>query len=133
MVLGCALLFFGAIQHAGVGIGPLREPKIIPAIAEIICGLALLLSAIALLLRLSWKAAMVACVIALTEVVLEIVASAILAGPQTASNHSRLYFPDGYVYTMGDDRYHGSVLVLMMTSLLILIIKKSALLSNDPR
>jgi hypothetical protein len=37
------------------------------------------------------------------------------------------------VYTMGDDLYHGSVLVLMMTSLLILIIKKSMLLSNDPR
>ena len=134
MVLGCALLFFGAVLHAGVGIGPFREPKIIPAfIAEIICGLALLLSAIILLLRRGWTAAMVASVIALTEAILEIFASTILAGAQTASDHSRLYFPDGYVYTMGDDLYHGSVLVLMMTSLLILTIKKSAILSNDPR
>ena len=134
MALGCALLLFGAILHAGVGIGPFSEPKIIPAfIAEIVCGLALLLGVIILLLRRGWTAAMVASVIALTEVVLEIVASTILAGAQTASDHSRLYFPDGYVYTMGDDLYHGSVLVLMMTSLLILTIKKSAILSNDPR
>jgi hypothetical protein len=31
MASNAALFFFGAVQHAGVAIGPFREPRILPA------------------------------------------------------------------------------------------------------
>jgi len=43
LMLGNAAVFvFGALQHAGVSIGPLHEPTIVPAsIVEVFCALAL--------------------------------------------------------------------------------------------
>ena len=43
-MLGNAAVFvFGALQHAGVSIGPLHEPTIVPAsIVEVFCALALI-------------------------------------------------------------------------------------------
>jgi hypothetical protein len=132
MVIAAALFFFGAILHAGFGVGPLHEPQIIPAaIVETICGLALLFAVKLLLVRRCWTAAIIANVIALAEVVLEIVVRTALAGPHTASNHARPYFPDGYVYTIGDDLYHGSVLAFLTIGLLILSFKRSAILTNE--
>jgi hypothetical protein len=129
MLLAAALLFFGATLQAGVGIGSLREPQVIPlAILEMICGLALLFSVWVLFGRHGWKIALVANAIAFIGIVVEIVIRAILAGPHTAPNHSRLFFPNGYVYTVGDDFYHASVLGLIVVSFLILAIKKSTLL-----
>jgi hypothetical protein len=44
LMLGNAALFvFGGFKHAGVAIGPLREPVIIPAtIVELLCAVALI-------------------------------------------------------------------------------------------
>ncbi len=131
MVMTALLFVFGAILQAGVAIGPLREPQIVPvAIVETGCGLVLLFSVLVLLMRRGWKAALVANAIAFTEVVAEILMRTTLAGPQTASYHSRLFFPEGYVYTIGDDHYHASLLGLIIISLLILSIKRSRLLGN---
>jgi hypothetical protein len=42
LMLGNGAVFvFGALQHAGVSIGPLHEPTIVPAIVEAFCALAL--------------------------------------------------------------------------------------------
>lgn len=50
MFSNAALFLFGAVQHAGVAIGPYREPRIIPAtIVEILCGLSLVWGTTALL------------------------------------------------------------------------------------
>ena len=47
MVANAALFLFGAVQHAGVAIGPFHEPRIIPAaIVETICAIALLSGAL---------------------------------------------------------------------------------------
>jgi hypothetical protein len=44
---GDALFFFGAVQHVGISLGRINEPKIIPAaIVETICGLFLLWAAL---------------------------------------------------------------------------------------
>ena len=131
MLLVAALLFFGATLQTGVGIGPLREPQVIPfAILEMTCGIVLLFAVRVLLVRRGWKIALVANAIASIGIVAEIVMRMTLAGPQTASNHSRLFFPDGYVFTVGDDFYHASVLGLISISLLILAIKRSTLLTG---
>ena len=133
MILAVALLFFGATLQAGVGIGSLREPQIIPlAILEMTCGLLLLFAVRVLLVRRGWKIALVANAIAFTGIVVEIVVRMTLAGPHTASNHSRLFFPDGYVYTVSDDFYHASVLGLITISFLILAIKRSHLGKQSP-
>lgn len=58
MILNAALFLFGAIQHAGIPLGPYREPTIIPAvIVETVCGLFLLCVGIAVLRHYStgWK------------------------------------------------------------------------------
>lgn len=50
MLANAAVFIFGALQHAGVSIGPLHEPVIVPAsIVEIICALALVWGAVAAL------------------------------------------------------------------------------------
>jgi hypothetical protein len=49
LMLGDAALF-GALQHAGVAIGPLHEPLIVPAsVFEVLCALALSWGAAAVL------------------------------------------------------------------------------------
>src|ERR1700730_15043043 len=60
LILGNAALFvLGALQHAGVAIGPLREPVIIPAsIVELLCALVLIWGAAVVLIRShkAWRA-----------------------------------------------------------------------------
>jgi hypothetical protein len=42
MLADAALFVFGALQHAGVAIGPLHEPVIVPAsVVEVLCASAL--------------------------------------------------------------------------------------------
>jgi hypothetical protein len=51
LMLGNAALFvFGALQHAGVAVGPLHEPVIVPAsVVEVLCAMALSWGAAAVL------------------------------------------------------------------------------------
>jgi Ca2+/Na+ antiporter len=49
MFSNATLFFFGALQHAGVALGPFHEPYILPAaIVETICGVALVAGGTAL-------------------------------------------------------------------------------------
>jgi hypothetical protein len=102
-----ALFFFGAVQHAGVALGPFHEPQIIPAaIVEAICGFALVWGVTALITK-DWagrRAAVVANLIALSGVVIGLVALALGAGPRTASN----------------DLYHKLMLILIAGALLLI-------------
>jgi hypothetical protein len=63
LMLGNAALFvFGALQHAGVAIGSLREPVIISAsVVELLCALALSWGAAAVLKQSlkAWRAAFI--------------------------------------------------------------------------
>ena len=92
-VLYAATFFFGALLHLGVriplGFAVLAEPRILPAtIVESLCGLALLISAFAVLTRMSfaWTAAFAAHAFALGGVMLGIVALAVGGGPSTDLN-----------------------------------------------
>jgi hypothetical protein len=107
MITNAALFFFGALQHAGLAIGPFHEPRIVPAaIVETLCGLSLVCGVTAVLIhaRLGWRAALIANLAALGGVLLGIAALAAGLGPRTASN----------------DLYHLIMLVLIGTSLVIL-------------
>jgi len=43
LMANAGLFFFGAVQHAGVAVGPFHKPLIVPAaIVETLCGLCLL-------------------------------------------------------------------------------------------
>jgi hypothetical protein len=107
MVANAALFLFGAVQHAGVAVGPLREPRILPAaIVEILCALSLAWGTVAVFghrIR-AWRAALITNLVALSGVVLGIAALAAGAGPRTASN----------------DLYHRMMLVLIGAALLVL-------------
>jgi hypothetical protein len=110
LMLGNAALFlFGALQHAGVAIGPFGEPRIIPAsIVETLCAMGLIWGA-AKILSESQKArrsALIGNAIAITGVAIGIVALAAGAGPRTASN----------------DLYHKVMLALSAASILFLLI-----------
>jgi ascorbate-specific PTS system EIIC-type component UlaA len=112
----CAFLF-GAVQHVGISLGRINEPKIIPAaIVETICGLFLLWGSIAVLSRVSghWKVALIGNLVALAGVLLGMAALAAGRGPRTASN----------------DLYHRIMLVLIAAGLLILFFTRAALRRN---
>lgn len=92
-VLEALALLTGAVAHLGVriplGVVVLAEPRILPAtIVEGLCGFVLLGSAYAVFTSKpwAWTAAVVAQAIALGGVLLGIVALAVGAGPNTASN-----------------------------------------------
>ena len=111
MLINAALFVFGAVQHAGVRIASFHEPRIIPAaIVESICALSLVLGAGAMLTRQTraWVIAVVGNVVALSGVVLGIVALALGAGPRTASN----------------DLYHRVMLVLVAIALFSLFLRR---------
>ncbi len=113
MASNAALFFFGAVQHVGVPIGSLREPRIIPAaIVEALCGLVLTWGTIALFGHKpsARRIPVVANAVAAGGVVLGVVALAIGAGPRTPSN----------------DLYHRVMLALIASSLLILFFTRSA-------
>ena len=112
MLANAALFFFGAIQHAGVALGPFHEPYIIHAtIVETLCGLALLCGALALLCnwKKSWGAALTGNLIALAGVLLGMAALAVGAGPRTASN----------------DLYHRLMLILIALATVALFFQRS--------
>ena len=114
MIVNAALFLFGAVQHAGVAIGPFHEPRIIPAaIVETICAISLLLGAAAVLGQVlnPWRMALITNLVALGGVLLGVAALAAGAGPRTASN----------------DLYHRIMLVLIAASLVILFFARSAL------
>ena len=109
MLANAAVFVFGALQHAGVSIGPLHEPVIVPAsIVEIICALALVWGAVAVLRQSpkAWRAALLGNLVAILGVAIGMVSLAVGAGPRTASN----------------DLYHRIMLVLAAASLLVLIV-----------
>jgi hypothetical protein len=106
MFTNAALFFFGAVQHAGVAIGPLHEPLIVPAaIVEGLCGLSLVFGGAAVSIhRRAFRVAISANLFALAGVLLGVVALALGAGPRTRSNTI----------------YHEIMLVLIAASLLFL-------------
>ena len=110
LMLGNAALFvFGALQHAGLVIGSLSEPVIIPAsIVELLCALALIWGVVAVLTGSlkAWRSALIGNLIAIAGVAIGMVALAVGAGPRTASN----------------DLYHGIMLALAAASLVSLFV-----------
>ena len=108
LMLGNAALFvFGAVQHAGLVIGPFHEPHILPAaIVECICAVALVMGALAVLSGSpkSWLAALIGNLVPIIGVMIGIVALAARRGPRTASN----------------DLYHKIMLTLAIASLVVL-------------
>ena len=110
LMLGNATLFLsGALQHAGVAIGPLREPVIIPAsIVELLCGLVLIWGTAAVLIRShkAWRAALMGNLVAIAGVTIGMVALAAGAGPRTVTN----------------DLYHRIMLALAAASLIIIFV-----------
>jgi hypothetical protein len=111
MAANATIFFFGAVQHAGVAIGPFHEPRILAAaIVETVCGVSLLWGAVALFRnwKRSWGRAVIANSIALGGVLLGIAALALGAGPRTASN----------------DLYHRVMLVLIAAATLILFFQR---------
>jgi len=113
MFANAALFFFGALQHAGVAIGPFYEPRIIPAaIVETICGLSLLWGGAMVFSHSGsrWRMALITNLVALGGVLLGIAALAAGAGPRTASN----------------DLYHRIMLVLIAASLVIVFCGRRA-------
>jgi hypothetical protein len=121
MFLNAALFVFGAAQHAGVSIGPFHEPRIIPAaIVETLCALALIWGGAAVLRGSgkAWRAALIGNLVAITGVIIGMVALAHGRAPRTASN----------------DLYHRIMLILAAASLVILFIPagRRALGTNRP-
>lgn len=117
MISNATLFFFGAVQHAGISLGRIHEPKIIPAaIVETICGLFLLWGSIAIAgqFSASWKIALIGNLVALAGVLLGMAALAAGRGPRTASN----------------DLYHRIMLVLIAAGLIILVFARTALRRN---
>lgn len=113
LALNALLFFFGAYQHAGGAIGPLHEPRIVPAaIVESLCGLFLTGGAFALIAgwRKARRFAVIANFVALAGVLLGMAALALGAGPRTASN----------------DLYHRIMLALIAGSLFLLFLRRRA-------
>ncbi|HSU58755.1 MAG TPA: hypothetical protein VLI55_05530 [Bryobacteraceae bacterium] len=109
MLINAVLLILGAVQHAGIALGPFRQPPILPAtIVESICALALIWGAAAVLSGSpkAWLSALIGNLVAIAGVTLGIVALALRAGPRTASN----------------DLSHRIMLVLAAASLVILFL-----------
>ena len=110
LMLGNAAVFvLGALQHAGVVIGPLHEPVIVGAtVVETLCALALVWAAWAALSRSprAWRRALIANLVVIAGVAFGMVALAVGAGPRTASN----------------DLYHEIMLALAAASIVILVL-----------
>ena len=112
MFSNATLFFFGALQHAGVALGPFHEPYIVPAaIVETICGVALVAGGTALLTGWRrWGMALVGNLVALGGVLLGRAALAAGRGPRTASN----------------DFYHNLMLVLIGIAIVLLLAARAA-------
>jgi hypothetical protein len=93
LMLGkCSPIFvFGASQHAGVAIGSLHEPVIVPAsVVEVLCAVALSWGAAAVLKQSlkARRAAFIGTLVAIIGVAIGMVSLAVGAGPRTASNQA---------------------------------------------
>jgi len=120
MTLNTALFLFAALLHAGVALGRLHEPQIIPAtIVEVICGTFLARGALAVLNHWAseWRVALIANLVALGGVVLGMVSLAAGKGPRTASN----------------DLYHRLMLILIAASVVILFLIRNSSRALPPR
>lgn len=109
MAINVGVFFFCAVLHAGVAIGPLHEPRIVPAsIVESLCGFSLLWGTLTVLRRQTKeiRGALIANSIALGGVLLGIVSLAVGAGPRTASN----------------DLHHRVMLTLIGASFLVIFL-----------
>jgi hypothetical protein len=107
MLANASVFVFGALQHAGVGIGPLHEPVIVGAtVVETLCASALIWATAALLKTSprAWRRALIANGVVIAGVLFGMVALALGAGPRTASN----------------DFYHEIMLALAAASIGIL-------------
>ncbi|MGD1080702.1 MAG: hypothetical protein ABR881_20465 [Candidatus Sulfotelmatobacter sp.] len=114
MFANASVFLFGAVQHAGVALGPFHEPRILPAaIVETICGLLLAGGAAALLRTAGAKKglALTANFVAVGGVLLGMVALAVGAGPRTASN----------------DLCHRIMLILAGASVVVPLVRRSRL------
>ena len=118
MISNAALFFFAALLHAGIALGRLHEPQIIPAtIVEVICGTFLARGALAVFNHwagergLAWTGNLVA----LGGVALGMAALAAGRGPRTASN----------------DLYHRLMLALLAASFVILFLMRNS--ARSPR
>lgn len=111
MIANAALFLFGAAQHAGIAVGLFHEPRIIPAaIVEAICAVSLVVGAVALFreIRTPWHSALIGNFVALSGVLLGIIALAVGAGPRTASN----------------DLYHRIMLALIAAAVVVLLLDR---------
>jgi hypothetical protein len=89
MLLNAAFFGVGAVLHLGIQVGPLTEPRIVPAtVVETICALALVAGALAPLYAsgIAAAAAVTANIVALAGISLGAIALALGAGPRTVSN-----------------------------------------------
>jgi hypothetical protein len=110
MTANAALFVFGAVQHAGIRLGPFQEPRIVPAaIVEGLCAAALVWGALAIFGRRThaWRAGLITNLVALGGVVLGMAALAAGAGPRTESN----------------DLYHRIMLAMIGAALLLLFVQ----------
>lgn len=118
MFANAGLFFFAAVLHAGVSIGRLHEPHILPAaIVEVICGAALAWGAASILTRSphQWRNALIGNLVPLGGVLLGKAALAAGRGPRTASN----------------DLYHNLMLVLIAASIVMLVSARPAFHRNQ--
>lgn len=107
MFANTGLFFFGAIQHAGVPIGPFHESFILPAtIVETVCGAFLIWGAVAVFKSKSagCRKPLVGNLVALGGVLLGMAALASGRGPKGT----------------GGDPYHPIMLALAVASLILL-------------
>jgi len=114
MIANALLFFFGAVQHAGLRLGPFHEPRIPPAmVVETLCGISLLWGGTTVWrhANVDWPGPLIANLIALGGVLLGMAALAAGRGPRTASN----------------DLYHHIMLVLIGASILVLFVWRSML------
>jgi hypothetical protein len=109
MLANAVLFLFGAVQQAGVSIGPLSEPVIRPtSVVETVCALFLIWGGVAVWNRSRRVrgAAMTGNFLAIGGVIVGMVALAAGRGPRTASN----------------DLYHGIMLMLAGAAIVLLLL-----------
>lgn len=114
MFLNAAVFVFAAVLHAGISIGGLHEPRIVPAtIVEMICASALAWGSVSILTRSprAWRAALSGNLVALSGVLLGKAALAAGRGPRTPSN----------------DLYHNVMLVLIGVSIVLCVAARKTL------
>ena len=113
MISNAAFFLFAALLHAGIALGRLHEPQIIPAtIVEVICGIFLAWGAFAVFGDWAgqWRVALIGNLVALGGVMLGMASLEAGKGPRTASN----------------DLYHRLMLMLIAASVVILFLIRNS-------